>query len=317
MREIPVYLFVGFLESGKTRFIQETMEDPSFDSGEKTLLLVCEEGETAYDLQKFAFGGTTLQQVNDQEQLTAEYLAELAKQSGAGRVVVEYNGMWPLQAFYDAMPMGWAVFQTIAVADGTTFKMFFDNIRQLMLEKFAAAELLVVNRAEKVDTPDDRLFVHKCVRQASRRCDIAFEYADGSVSYDDIPDDLPFDINADVIEIADDDFGIWYMDASEQPDKYANKTVRFTAQVCQTPRVGENQFVPGRFVMTCCVDDIQFLGFPCKYTETKGLAQRSWISITAKVRVLFHPLYGEKGPVLTALEVTPAMPLAKDVVTFN
>ena len=53
--EIPVYLFVGFLESGKTKFIQETFEDPNFDSGDKTLLLVCEEGEEEYNQKKFAF----------------------------------------------------------------------------------------------------------------------------------------------------------------------------------------------------------------------------------------------------------------------
>ena len=56
-KEIPVYLFVGFLESGKTKFIQETFEDPNFDSGDKTLLLICEEGEEEYNPKKFAFPG--------------------------------------------------------------------------------------------------------------------------------------------------------------------------------------------------------------------------------------------------------------------
>ena len=153
-----------------------------------------------------------------------------------------------------------------------------------------------------------------CIRD---RCDIAYEYADGSVAYDQLPDELPFDINADVIEIGDEDFGVWYLDASEDPEKYAGKTVRFTAQVCQTPRVGQNQFVPGRFAMTCCVQDIQFVGFPCKYDDAKKLAQRSWIKITAKVRVQFHPLFGGKGPVLTALSVEAAQPLKDDVVTFS
>lgn len=316
-KEIPVYLFLGFLESGKTSFIQETMNDPAFDSGDKTLLLVCEEGEVEYEPDKFAFGGTTVEVLEDKAELNPEHLAALERASGAGRVIVEYNGMWPVQDLAEALPGNWVVYQAICTADGTTFCTYFDNMRQLMLDKFAAAELLVVNRAEAVSASPDREFIHKAVRQATRRCDIAYESADGSVEYDELPDELPFDINADVIDIADEDFGIWYMDASEDPEKYAGKTVRFTAQVCQTPRVGQGQFVPGRFAMTCCVQDIQFVGFPCKYDGVKTLAQRSWIKLTARVRVQFHPLFGGKGPVLTALELEAAQPLKNDVVTFS
>ena len=316
-KDSPVYLFLGFLESGKTRFIQETMEDPKFDSGDKTLLLVCEEGEEEYAPDRFAFGGVTVEVLESQEQLNPEYLEQLIQRTGAGRVVVEYNGMWLTQQLAQAMPDNWVVYQTIATADASTFRMYFDNMRQLFLDKFSQSELLIVNRAEAVNNPQDKEFIHKAVRQASRRCDIAYEYTDGSVEYDQIPDELPFDLEAPVVEIGDEDYGIWFLDASEDPEKYAGKTVRFTAQVCQTPKVGQNQFVPGRFAMTCCADDIQFVGFPCKYDEAKKLAQRSWIKITAKVRVQFHPLFGGKGPVLTALEVESTTPLQQDVVTFS
>ena len=86
---------------------------------------------------------------------------------------------------------------------------------------------------------------------------------------------LPFDINAPVIDIPDDDYGIWYMDCQDEPQKYAGKTVKFLAQVCQTNRAGKNSFVPGRFAMTCCVQDIQFVGFPCSYDGYKALEQRA------------------------------------------
>ena len=320
--EIPVYLFLGQLESGKTTFIQETMNDPKFDSGDKTLLLICEEGEVEYRPEEFAFGGVTVDTIDSQADLTPDVLEEKAKKSGAGRVLIEYNGMWPLSALMEALPPHWLVYQTICTADGTTFRTYFENMRQLMLEKFAASELLVVNRAEAVSSSDDRDYIHKAVRQASRRCDIAYEYSDGSVEYDDLPDELPFDIEADVIDIGDEDFGIWYLDASEDPDKYNGKTVRFTAQVCQTPRVGQGQFVPGRFAMTCCVQDIQFVGFPCKYDGYKGLEQRSWITLTARVNVKYHPIYqgqtpDSAGPVLTALSVEPAEAPCEDVVMFS
>ena len=87
-KEVPVYLFVGFLESGKTTFIQETFEDPNFDSGDKTLLLVCEEGEVEYKPEKFAFPGTSIRVLEDKSELNAQNLANLEKETGAGRVAI-------------------------------------------------------------------------------------------------------------------------------------------------------------------------------------------------------------------------------------
>ena len=323
-KQIPVYLFVGQLESGKTKFIQETMEDPQFDSGDKTLLLVCEDGEIEYDPSRFAFGGVHVAQIEDKSELTQENLAALAEKSGCGRVLVEYNGMWLLQDLYDAMPDNWVVFQCLATADGTTIKTYAgDNaMRALLLDKLRASELLVVNRAEAVNDDESRQLIHKLVRQASRRCDIAYEFKDGSVGYDDIPDPLPFDINAPVIEIPAEFFGVWYMDCMDEMEKYDGKTVKFLAQVCQTNRAGKGCFVPGRFAMTCCVQDIQFVGFPCKYDDYKNLEQRSWITLTAKVNVKYHPIYkgqtaGSTGPVLTALAIEPAEKPLDDVVMFS
>ena len=323
-KQIPVYLFVGQLESGKTKFIQETMEDPQFDSGDKTLLLVCEDGEIEYDPSRFAFGGVHVAQIEDKSELTQENLAALAEKSGCGRVLVEYNGMWLLQDLYDAMPDNWVVFQCLATADVTTIKTYAgDNaMRALLLDKLRASELLVVNRAEAVNDDESRQLIHKLVRQASRRCDIAYEFKDGSVGYDDIPDPLPFDINAPVVEIPAEFFGVWYMDCMDEMEKYDGKTVKFLAQVCQTNRAGKGCFVPGRFAMTCCVQDIQFVGFPCKYDDYKNLEQRSWITLTAKVHVKYHPIYkgqtaGSTGPVLTALAIEPAEKPLDDVVTFS
>lgn len=318
-KQIPVYLFVGQLESGKTKFIQETMEDPQFDSGDKTLLLVCEDGEIEYDPSHFAFGGVHVAQIEDKSELTQENLAALAEKSGCGRVLVEYNGMWLLQDLYDAMPDNWVVFQCLATADGTTIKTYAgDNaMRALLLDKLRASELLVVNRAEAVNDDESRQLIHKLVRQASRRCDIAYEFKDGSVGYDDIPDPLPFDINAPVVEIPAEFFGVWYMDCMDEMEKYDGKTVKFLAQVCQTNRAGKGCFVPGRFAMTCCVQDIQFVGFPCSYDGYKALEQRAWVRVTAKVGYKFHNIYRGKGPVLTAVSVEPAEKPLEEVVTFS
>lgn len=311
---IPVYLFVGMLESGKTSFIQETMEDPKFDSGEKTLLLLCEEGEEELEPEKFASAGSVVVTLDSKEQLTTENLVRWQQETGAERVLIEYNGMWLMEELAAVLPPDWTIYQCIMTADGTTLENYLSNMRQLLLDKFAVSELLVVNRAEKVT---DRMEIHKAVRQASRRCDIAYEYADGSVEYDDIPDELPFDVSGQQITLEDDQFGIWYLDASENPAKYKGKTISFKAQVCQTDRAGKGCFVPGRFAMTCCVDDITFVGFVCKYDQYKTLEQRSWIWVKAKINLKYHPLYRGEGSVLTALEISPAEAPAEDVVYFS
>ena len=318
--QIPVYLFTGFLEAGKTKFIQETMEDPRFNEGERTLLLICEEGEEEYNEKKFAFPGVTVKVLEDKSELNPQNLAKLGKEADAGRVVIEYNGMWLLQDLAEALPESWIVYQCIATADGTTALTYArdNSMRSLMLDKIARSELIVFNRAEAVNNDDARQELHKLVRQASRKCDIAYEFKDGSVAYDDIPDPLPFDINAPVIQVKDEDYALFYRDVSEEPKKYDGKTVSFKGQVAMLRRDKNGMFAPGRFVMTCCVEDIQFCGIPCRYDQAGTLEPRSWVMVTAKITAEKHPLYkGELGPVLTALEVTKnAQPADPDVATF-
>ena len=202
-REVPVYLFTGFLEAGKTKFIQETLEDKRFCNGERTLLLVCEEGEEEYEPDQFADRSVMIRTLTSPEEMTVENLSRMLIQTGAERVVIEYNGMWLLDLLYSAMPEGWMVYQEFLFADATTFLSYNANMRQLVYDKLKSCELVVFNRFR----PDmDKMAFHKIVRGASRRSDIAYEYAGGKVEYDDIQDPLPFDLEAPVVEIGDDDF---------------------------------------------------------------------------------------------------------------
>ncbi|MBQ4382649.1 MAG: outer membrane insertion C- signal [Oscillospiraceae bacterium] len=319
-KELPVYLFLGFLESGKTRFVQETMEDPRFDSGKRTLLLVCEEGEEEFNPARFAFKGVTIKYLSDKSEFNPENLAKLEDETRAGRVVIEYNGMWTMQEFYEGLPENWILYQCLMTADGTTALTYArDNaMRSLFLDKIAPSELIVFNRAEKVDNDEARQELHKLVRQVSRKCDIAYEFADGSVTYDDIPDPLPFDMSADVIGIGDEDFGIWFLDCQENPQKYEGRKIRFLAQVYRPLRMGTDSFVAGRFAMTCCAADIQFVGYPCSWSASGKLQNRQWVTVTARVQIKNHSVYkGKKGPVLTGLSVEPAQKPQEDVVTFS
>ena len=314
MTQIPVYVFTGFLDSGKTNFIQETLEDERVNAGERTLLLVFEEGEEEYDFSTYPHKNVYLE-VLDQTTVTSKELLALQKKHKAQRVVAELNGMQQVGDLYMRFPEGWVVAQEVMFADSTTFMTYNSNMRNLVMDKLVGAQMVVFNRLEK---GADIMPFHKLARAASRKIDILYDYTDGSTSFDDIEDPLPFDINAPVIQVQDADFALWYRDVSEEPEKYDGKTVQFKAQVAMLRRDKDNMFAPGRFVMTCCVDDIQFCGIPCRYDQAKTLESRSWVMVTARISAEKHRLYkGSLGPVLTAIEVIPgAEPAVPDVAEF-
>lgn len=314
MEQIPVYAFTGFLDSGKTKFIQETLEDPRFNAGERTLVLIFEEGEEEYDLSAYPHKNVYLETL-DQQTVTEAQLTALEKKYRAERVVAELNGMQLVADLYNRFPRNWVIAQEVMFADATTFNAYNSNMRNLVMDKLMGAQMVVFNRL----TPgEDTMPLHKLARAANRRIDILYDYTDGTTKFDDVQDPLPFDINAPVIQIKDEDYALWYRDVTEEPEKYVGNTVCFKAQVAMLRRQKEGMFAPGRFVMTCCVEDIQFCGIPCRYADSKSLASRAWVQVTAKVSAEKHPLYkGDVGPVLTAIEVVKDVPAADpDVATF-
>ena len=287
MEQIPVYAFTGFLDSGKTKFIQETLEDPRFNAGERTLVLIFEEGEEEYDLSTYPHKNVYLETL-DQQTVTEAQLAALEKKYRAERVVAELNGMQLVADLYNRFPRNWVIAQEVMFADATTFNAYNSNMRNLVMDKLMGAQMVVFNRL----TPgEDTMPLHKLARAANRRIDILYDYTDGTTKFDDVQDPLPFDINAPVIQIKDEDYALWYRDVTEEPEKYVGKTVCFKAQVAMLRRQKEGMFAPGRFVMTCCVEDIQFCGIPCRYADSKSLASRAWVQVTAKISAEKHPLY--------------------------
>lgn len=311
--EIPVYLFTGFLEAGKTRFIQETLEDERFNMGERTLLLLCEEGVEEYDPERFAGKNVFIETLERPEQLTADHLAKLQMAHHVERCVVEYNGMWLLDDLYRQMPEDWVIYQEICFADASTFLSYNANLRQLVVDKLKSCEMIVFNRA---GDSIDKLELHKIVRAVSRRAEIAYEAENGDVTYDNIEDPLPFDLEAPVVEIQDRDYAVWYRDISEEMKKYAGKTLRFKGMVVRSPKLPEKTFLCGRYLMTCCAEDIAYTGLACEWDQAAALKTKQWVTVTAVVSVRFHKVYGKKGPVLSIQSVEPAQPPEQEVATF-
>lgn len=310
---VPVFLFTGFLESGKTKFIQETLEDKRFNSTEKTLLILCEEGIEEYEPESFSGKDVFLKIIDNESDITPEKLESYMKETGAERVIVEYNGMWQLDTLYKALPDGWAVVQEMMFADAKTFTEYNRNMRSLVVDKLQSAEFLVFNRA---DEKTDMMEYHKIVRGVNTRVNIAYEFTDGRVEYDEIEDPLPFDIDAPIVEIADDDYAVWYRDLNEHIENYEGKVLKFKAMIGFDKGLPKNSFLAGRHIMTCCADDIEFFPVICKGKISSEIKNADWATVCGTLSLEYHKAYGGKGPVLKEITVTPAEKPENEVAFF-
>ncbi len=319
VKEMPVYLFLGFLDSGKTTFMQGVLEDERFNDGDRILVLLCEEGETGLDPSRFPSDRVFIESIDRQERFNPDKLSALAEKYSADRVMCEYNGMWPTSLLYQGLPEGWQIAQCFCFFHGPTAEMYNMNMRSLVADKITLCEMAVFNRlAPGADTGP----LHKLVRGLSRRCDIAYEYEDGSTEYDDEEDPLPFDKEAAVIDIADRDYALWYRDLSENMSDYAGKQVKFLAVVAAGKELPAGSFFAGRHVMTCCEEDIAYNGLLC-VSETgeaaekaKALHSYDWIRLRGEIRLEKNRFYKSRGPVIHVFEITPAEKPESPVAVF-
>ena len=312
--DIPVYLFTGFLEAGKTKFIKETMQDENFNDGQRKYLIIqCEEGEEEIEPGELP-GNVSICTFEREDDLVADRILARQKRAGADVIVVEYNGMWSLDKFYNALPENFLVFQEIFIADSTTILAYNANMRQLVVDKLTSAEMVVFNR---VDSDTDKNELHKLVRGVSRKANICYEDVNGEIEFDDIEDPLPYDLNAPVIEIKDEDFAIFYRDMSEEFEKYIGKTVKFKGIVALDASLPKENFAIGRHIMTCCADDISYRGVVAKGMRGMALKTRDWITVEGKLNEEYSALYQSRGPVLTVTSIERAEKPHQDVATFN
>ena len=310
MADIPVYLVAGFLDAGKTSFINGILED-GFAREERTLLLSCEEGEIEYE--KNALDNVTVVQVEDFEDLTRAFLKECEKKYKPKQVLIEYNGMWQMEPLYrDILPANWILYQIMTFVEASTFEMYVRNMGQLMMEKITNADLLVFNRC----TPALRDALRKRnLRMVNRRADIYLENDDGSSEDYLTGDECPFDLSQETIDIPDDDFGVWYVDVMDHPERYEGKLVHRKLVMCHSKKY-PGIHCPGRFAMVCCENDIQFLGLIARGEGLDQYNNRDWLEVTARMAVEDHAAYQGKGPVMEVLSAAPCEKPAEEVVTF-
>jgi len=311
--EIPVFLVTGFLESGKSSFIIETLKDEEFSAGEKTLLICLEEGEVEYDEEFLASKNVTLVTVDDKEDFTEEFLKEWQDKVKPERVMIEYNGTWQINDLLDLrVPKGWIMVQVITLIDASTYQVYLSNMRQMMVEQMSQSDLIIFNRCGG-DIRKGAL--RRSVKIVNKRAQIIYENENGEVDQND--DEMLFDLTSDFIEVPDDDYGLWYMDITDKLDKYVGKTVKIKGMVYRNKSLSDDVFVPGRFAMTCCADDMTFIGFVSKYEDAYLLDNKKWVYVTATVKKEFHECYNDVGPVLYVTRLEDAKEPEEKEVYFS
>lgn len=302
----PVYLLAGFLDSGKTTFINNILAD-GFANEDKTLLISCEEGEVAYE----NLHNVTVLCVDDVEELSPAFLLSEQKKCGATQIVVELNGMWNIDDFYSVMPESWILYQIVALADARTFEMYSRNMTAQMMDKLRNADMIVIKHCDEAL----RLALRKRnLRLVNRQADIYLEnedgtsedYMDGTVS--------AFDLTAPVITVKDEEYGFWFVEIMDNPEMYEGKTVRYKAQMLKPPQYGD-YFTPGRFAMVCCEDDMSFLAVACIGADVSHIPEACWVEITAVCHTEHFDPYGEDdGPVLHVTHIAPCEKPAQELV---
>ena len=306
----PVYMINGFLESGKTEFITYTLAQPYFQVRGKTLLILCEEGENEYDEALLKQSRTVLELIEEKEDFVPGKLIELEKKHKPERIIIEYNGMWNYKEL--KLPWHWRIEQQITTIDASTFPMYFTNMKSLLAEQIRKSELIIFNRCDGIE---DLSSYKRNVKAINPKAEIVFEDSDGEIN-EIMEEDLPYDLKAPVIELNNEGYGIWYLDSMDHLERYEGKTISLVGMVLKPSQFPKGYFVPGRMAMTCCAEDMAFLGYACEYEGTDALKDQQWVKVTARVEKSYFEQYQGEGPVLHALSVEQTRAPKEEVISF-
>lgn len=213
----PLFLINGFLEAGKTEFLTFTMSQDYFQAEGKTLLIVCEEGDKEYDRKLLDATRTSVVYVDSIADITPERLTELELLYNPERVLMEWNGMWNQDDL--KLPVDWTIYQQITIIDMSTFDLYVKNMKPLLTAMVRNTELIICNRCDGIE---DLEKYKRMLKSMNTRCEIVFEDENGEIN-EISEEDLPYDLNADVIGIGPEAYGIWYIDCMDKPERYVGK----------------------------------------------------------------------------------------------
>ena len=311
MYELPAYLVWGFLESGKSTLIKETLNQDYFNDGEKTMILTFEEGEVEYDKEMLEKTNSFVVNIENMEDFTKEFVRGCQRNYYPDRVMIEYNGMYSIDDLMDVVDeTDLELYQVIVTVDASTADLYLKNMKSMFMEMFKMADLVIFNRCD--DNTNMGSF-RRSIKAVNPRAQVGFERADGKeMAQDEL---LPYDVNADVIKVEDEDYGIWYVDMMDNPDRYEGVEVSFKAIMCHSKKF-KGVHCPGRFAMVCCDKDMQFLALVCRGEGLENFRDKEWVKIHATVKKEKCDAYQGDGPVLYVSSIAATTKPANEMVSF-
>ena len=307
-KEYPVFLIKGFLESGKTHFIRDAVIGDGFAQRGDTLLFVLEEGEEEYPLDFLKENYTTLYKFESVEDFTVENIEKVVEEVKPDRILIEMNSMWDNKKI--KYPKSFVFVQSITFIDASTFKVYFNNMRQIFVDMIKDSDAIFFNRCEDLD---EVAKYQKSLKMINPNAEYVYQKTNGEL-ITRLESELPYDIKEDVIHFEDNDFGVWYIDAIDNPDRYDGKYVEYNGQIMNDESFPKHVLVVGREAMTCCADDIQFIG---PYVIAKGvkLDDYTWVRIKAKINYEIDK-NDRKVIILTCEELTKINPIKEPLLNL-
>ena len=310
----PVYLFTGFLDSGKTSLIKDTLQDKNFMEGiDRTLILCFEQGEVEYENDFLDQHNAFIEFFDASTELTVEKIKELDTIYHPSQVFIEYNGSESVsELILSGMPSYWPLVQILTTVDASTFENYINNMRSLLYEQLKYSDVVICNRCTE-DTSASLLRGN--IKAINRRAQIFYEGMFGEPAHLKAGI-LPFDKNADVIDIKDDDYGLWYMDATEHPDDYNGKTIILRGKYAEDLPGYEHSFIMGRQAMVCCAQDTSLCAITVTGVNVKEMTKNMWLEIEGELKTV--PIEGGgKTLVLYAKRANAYNPPADEYVYFS
>ena len=306
----PVYVFSGFLDSGKTQAIKETLYNPNFNEGEFSLIICFEQGDVIYDDKFLKITNSEVIYMDSIKDLTLDKQKEIDKKYDPERIFLELNGMEDDNILYETGFIDkWELAQTLTTIDATSFNMYLQNMRQFLYNHVVNAECIILNRSDDAD----KRYLRNNLKSINLYSEIIYENKDGSVS-NKIEDEL-FDVSKDLF-IEDADYGLWYMDCIDNTDKYDGKVITLKMKFIEDIKEYENAVIMGRRAMVCCAQDITDIAITCVDVDSQLIEKDKYYYLTGKLRSI-RIQEGDKTCVLYVTETKEAETPTEELVTFN
>lgn len=300
MKEVPLFLLNGFLESGKTSLIKEIVENNPDYQNNTTVIVACEQGEIEYDEDWQKKFGVHVEYIENQEDFTPDYMKALDKRYMADRYVIEYNSFFDFEN--QDFPRYMVIYQQITLIDASKFTVMFNNMKKVFSSMLKYSSLVIFNRCDGIK---ELAQFRRQVRGINQQAQIAFETANGQLTTM-LDEDLPYDLSKDVIAFEDDVYPTWYTEVFDNYEKYYNKTFKFKTFVRDILKDGT--LVIGRNVMVCCAEDVQFLGYELKNDCNAKVKIGDCIYLECSVHHEFSKIANEEVVILHAKNITVLKP---------